>query len=51
MSRYRLRYLPTDPYGRAGHTVTAWFLNREQAETVRRACPNAEHIEVIEEED
>lgn len=44
---YAIRYLPTDPFGRAG-AVCGHFATRDEAENVARAVPNAAHVEVIE---
>jgi hypothetical protein len=45
---FHIRYLDSDPYGRAGATVSVAFATREDAETIRRVCPNAEHMEIVE---
>jgi len=44
---FGIRYLDTDPYGRAG-AVVGHFDAREEAEAIAREMPNRAHVEVVE---
>lgn len=53
MSVFTIRYRPgTDLGRRFPATKYPWrsegFATRDAAEEIRRACPNAEHMEVVE---
>lgn len=46
--RYALRFLPSDPYSRAGRTLSGTFATAAEADELRRAMPNGAHVEVVE---